>query len=139
MTPQENKRAVYNNGFKNYYYKCEHCYSENVKQVVSGGFSPPNLVCNDCKTEVINSPITIEYFGEKENKTENEVPQNIYLNRLKEQYKKYKSFEPVKDDFPSVFKKHYNDYKAMRLFCLDTQLVSFNDIEVMENEVNQSF
>ena len=29
-----------------------------------------------------------------------------------------------------------NDYFGMRLFCLDTQLISFNDIEVMENEVN---
>lgn len=27
----------------------------------------------------------------------------------------------------------------MREFCLDTQLVSFNDIEAMEYEVNQSF
>ena len=31
------------------------------------------------------------------------------------------------------------DYLAMRLFCLDTQLISFNDIEAMEYEVNQSF
>jgi len=30
-------------------------------------------------------------------------------------------------------------YQAMRLFCLDTQLISFNDIEIMENEINSSF
>ena len=58
----------------------------------------------------------------------NQIESNIYLNRLKEQYK--------------IFKKdriHFESYYAMRLFCLDTQLISFNDIEVMEYEVNQSF
>jgi len=63
--------------------------------------------------------------------------ENIYLNRLKEQYKKFKGFE--KEGYEYVIKKHYNDYQAMRLFCLDTQLISFNDIELMEFEVNQSF
>ena len=58
----------------------------------------------------------------------NQIESNIYLNRLKEQYKMFK-----KD------KIHYESYYAMRLFCLDTQLISFNDIEVMEYEVNQSF
>ena len=64
--------------------------------------------------------------------------ENIYLNRLKEQYKKMLS---KKQGY--FYLEGYNrlsqDYLAMRLFCLDTQLISFNDIEAMENEVNQSF
>ena len=59
---------------------------------------------------------------------ENKITENIYLNRLKEQYKMFK-----KD------KIHYESYYAMRLFCLDTQLISFNDIELMESEINSSF
>lgn len=64
--------------------------------------------------------------------------ENIYLNRLKKQYKKYKeSFRlPTGQD---EFYKRKDYYSAMRLFCLDTQLLSFNDIEQMEFEVNQSF
>ena len=60
--------------------------------------------------------------------------ENIYLNRLKEQYIE------VKRNFISnadLYRK--TRYNAMREFCLDTQLISFNDIEVMENEVNSSF
>ena len=73
----------------------------------------------------------IEEIFRKENKTE-----NIYLNRLKEQYKTTQK---------SVlnYNRNLQDYNAMRLFCLDTQLISFNGIELMENkvdiEVNQSF
>lgn len=67
-----------------------------------------------------------------------QVEENIYLNRLKEQYIHHKkSFDlPLTSDEMFKRKDYYN---AMRLFCLDTQLVSFNDIEVMESEVNQSF
>ena len=35
--------------------------------------------------------------------------------------------------------KNCYEYDAMRLFCLDTQLISFNDIELMESEINSSF
>lgn len=59
---------------------------------------------------------------------------NIYLNRLKEQYKEYKNAK-----VEQIKKKYYSSYANMRLFCLDTQLVSFSDIEQMEFEVNQSF
>lgn len=155
MTPQKNKREVYNNGFKSYYYKCECCGSENVAQVPSGGFSPPNLVCNSCQKSVKNNPITIEYLGEKEMKhilkeatkrttcasermgfiTAIEWQKEVALNRLKEQYKKYKQNY---NNGKTILKESY-EYFAMRLFCLDTQLVSFNDIELMEFEVNQSF
>ena len=75
----------------------------------------------------------IEEIWRKEVKTGNEVPQNIYLNRLKEQYKlAIKEYQTEMVKFKVV--EHYN---AMRLFCLDTQLVSFNDIEAMEYEVNK--
>ena len=64
--------------------------------------------------------------------------ENIYLNRLKEQYKQMLS-KKQGDFYLEGYNRLSQDYLAMRLFCLDTQLVSFNDIEVMENEVNQSF
>ena len=71
----------------------------------------------------------IEEIWRKEVKTE-----NIYLNRLKEQYKQINEKQSV-----DSFSFHKIRYDAMRLFCLDTQLVSFNDIEVMEHEVDSSF
>ncbi len=57
------------------------------------------------------------------------------LDRLKQQYeevltKKNGGF------YLEGFSKLFNDYKAMRLFCLDCELLSFNDIEAMEYEVN---
>lgn len=68
----------------------------------------------------------------------NQIESNIYLNRLREQYKKLKEFK-ANQTTPDEFWKRKDYYDAMRLFCLDTQLVSFNDIEVMEHEVNSSF
>ena len=68
--------------------------------------------------------IYVEFLESKIYTKENKTEENIYLNRLKEQYKQMLS------------KKQGDFYLAMRLFCLDTQLVSFNDIEVMENEIN---
>ena len=64
----------------------------------------------------------------------NQIESNIYLNRLKEQYIKAQELWNGR-----LILKNCYEYDAMRLFCLDTQLISFNDIEVMENEVNQSF
>ena len=64
--------------------------------------------------------------------------ENIYLNRLKEQYKQMLS-KKQGDFYLEGYNRLSQDYLAMRLFCLDTQLISFNDIEVVENEVNQSF
>lgn len=72
----------------------------------------------------------IEEIFRKENKTE----ENIYLNRLKEQYIKAQELWNGK-----LILKNCYEYDAVRLFCLDTQLISFNDIEAMEYEVNQSF
>jgi hypothetical protein len=71
---------------------------------------------------------------------EAEVPQtkykaplvNKYLARLREQYRATK-----KDDAPTVQLQGLREvaYRAMRLFCRDTDLISFNEIEMMEWEV----
>ena len=66
------------------------------------------------------------------------LKENIYLNRLKEQYKQMLS-KKQGDFYLEGYNRLSQDYLAMRLFCLDTQLISFNDIEVMENEINSSF
>ena len=91
---------------------------------------------NDHSIKVcLNTNISIEEFDKKINNLES----NKYLDRLKQQYKiaqrldaPYKWLQELRD----------SDYQAMRLFCLDCELVSFNDIEIMEyevnNEVNQS-
>lgn len=62
------------------------------------------------------------------------VNQNIYLNRLKEQYK-----ETKKEESNLIKTLRVSNYTGMRNFCLDCELLSFNDIELMENEVNSSF
>jgi len=70
----------------------------------------------------------------------------VILNRLREQYKSFCKIKKVteinKTDI-RVYNSAKNYYNAMRLFCLDCELVTFNDIEVMEyevnNEVNSSF
>lgn len=60
--------------------------------------------------------------------------ENIYLNRLKELYK-----FAVQNKESEFYIGRLENYQSVRAFCLDTQLVSFNDIEAMEYEVNQSF
>ena len=53
-------KYIYDNGFKNYYYTCQKCGSHKVLQVPAGGFSPPDLHCEDCGCkDVVNSPTTI--------------------------------------------------------------------------------
>jgi hypothetical protein len=65
-----------------------------------------------------------------------EEVENPYLDRLRQQYKVFKK---------AVFmnrEQQYNckiEYQAMRLFCLDCELLTFNEMELMEYEVNQSF
>ena len=56
------ERKEYNNGFKIYYYQCEHCGSESVSQIQLGGFQPPKLVCDRCDSNVTDTPIVIEYL-----------------------------------------------------------------------------
>jgi len=71
----------------------------------------------------------IEEIWQKEVKRE-----NIYLNRLKEQYK-----FAVQNEESEFYISRLENYQSVRAFCLDTQLVSFSDIEQMEYEVNSSF
>lgn len=59
----------------------------------------------------------------------------VYLDRLRRQYKT--AMEA--DGYSDARDWYINKYDAMRLFCLDCNLVSFNDIEVTEFEVNSSF
>ena len=82
--------------------------------------------------------IYVEFLESKIYTKENKTEENIYLNRLKEQYKQMLS-KKQGYFYLEGYNRLLQDYLAMRLFCLDTQLISFNDIEVMENEVNQSF
>ena len=63
----------------------------------------------------------------------NQIESNIYLNRLKEQYKKYKELKSWSEES----RYELQVYSNIRCFCLDTQLISFNDIEQMEFEVNK--
>lgn len=58
------------------------------------------------------------------------------LDRLRQEYKIVKNSESIGTKFTENYRDEYN---AIRLFCLDCELVSFNDIEVMESEVNSSF
>ena len=83
--------------------------------------------------------IYVEFLESKIYTKENKTEENIYLNRLKEQYKNYKTTEYKKYMENEDIKTLKSFYDNVRLFCLDTQLISFNDIEIMENEVNQSF
>ena len=55
---------------------------------------------------------------------------NIYLDRLKQEYKQQEVLLKIDKNLNLVI------YQVMRLFCLDTNLVSFTDIELMEYEVN---
>ena len=64
----------------------------------------------------------------------NQIESNIYLNRLKEQYK-----ETLKDESSLIKTLRVSNYTGMRNFCLDTELLDFNTIELMEFEVNSSF
>ena len=82
--------------------------------------------------------IYVEFLESKIYTKENKTEENIYLNRLKEQYKQMLS-KKQGDFYLEGYNRLSQDYLAMRLFCLDTQLISFNDIEAMEYEVNQSF
>ncbi len=77
----------------------------------------------------------IIYNGKGEQSIVNE---NKYLNRLKKQYYEVKrNFIPSENNYIQI------RYNAMREFCIDCKLLTFNDIELMEyemnNKVNKSF
>ena len=83
-------------------------------------------------TIYLHHSINVESF-ESKIKT---IDSKIYLDRLRQSYKEYKKEGSRYSDLTNRFKDFYN---AERLFCLDTCLLSFNDIEVMENEINNLF
>jgi hypothetical protein len=68
-----------------------------------------------------------------------QVDESKYLDRLRQQYKNYKSVESKKYMEDEDIRTLKGFYDSVRLFCLDCELVSFNDIETMEYEVNSSF
>ena len=91
---------------------------------------------NDITIYLYNS-INVESFDSKIKA----INSSIYLDRLKEQYLELNQYQnkfvdSIKRDKAIELLDYYN---AMRLFCLDTCLLSFNDIEVMEYEINLLF
>jgi hypothetical protein len=56
------------------------------------------------------------------------------IERLRQQYKQLKEKQSI-----DSLNFHKIRYDAMRLFCLDCELLTFNDIELMEFEVDESF
>ena len=128
MTPQELKTVEINT-------RVFHRKEELILTVVNVvGFTKEGRIyipCADDKNNIDDYCIDdlILFSGEKTEK------ENIYLNRLKEQYKKYKELKSWSEES----RYELQVYSNIRCFCLDTQLISFNDIEIMENEVNQSF
>ena len=63
----------------------------------------------------------------------NTTEKNIYLNRLKELYKYV-----VRNEKSEFYIGRLENYQSVRAFCLDTGIVSYDDVESMEDEVNQS-
>ena len=55
------------------------------------------------------------------------------LERLKKEYEKYFL---LNDDLIDLKKRYLRTYSDMRLFCLDCELLTFNEIELMEFEVD---
>lgn len=60
--------------------------------------------------------------------------ENKCLDRLRQQY-----LETKKEESTMIKTLRVSNYTGMRNLCLDCELVSFNDIELMESEVNSSF
>lgn len=59
------------------------------------------------------------------------------IDRLRQQYKLVS--EARKLCWQHTQKLRENDYYGMRLLCLDCELVSFSEIELMEFEVDNEF
>lgn len=89
---------------------------------------------NSSITVYLHYAIDIESFDNKIKA----IDSSVYLDRLKKQYLELKQYQnkfvdSIKRDKAIELLDYYN---AMRLFCLDTGLLSFNDIEGMEFEIN---
>lgn len=68
----------------------------------------------------------IEEIWRKETQTE-----NIYLNKLKEQYRNFYSTK--------YSRQKEVEYEAVCLFCINTNLISLEEIQAMQSEVISSF
>ena len=66
-----------------------------------------------------------------------EKQKEVVLNRLKQEYVSFRKSTQIFHGVEQV--KNKVRYNAMRLFCLDCSLLSFNEIEIMEFEVDSSF
>jgi hypothetical protein len=55
------------------------------------------------------------------------------IERLRQEYKEIIKFA----DWSEVKREKRESYQTMRLFCIDCSLLSFAEIEKMENEVEQ--
>jgi len=62
---------------------------------------------------------------------------DIYLNRLKQQYLTFIQISKLNNEGHKTI--NASVYSAMRLFCLDCSLLSFAEIEVMENECDNLY
>ena len=78
---------------------------------------------NNSITVYLHHAIDVESFESKIKA----IDSKVYLDRLREQYKR------TKEPYNGLEGTRYN---AIRLFCIESSLLSFNDIEVMEFEIN---
>lgn len=89
---------IYNNGFKYYYYKCQKCDSASVSLMHVGGFQPADLICDNCKSEVINSKYDIIDYSV-------DLVDDIVVDKITKNLKK---IEVVEDIYPlTIVKMRY--------------------------------
>lgn len=62
------------------------------------------------------------------------MEESKYLKRLRRDYKLLQERA-----LPNTTTIRTTQYNTLRQFCLDTNLISFNDLEVMEHEVDSLF
>ena len=86
---------------------------------------------NNSITIYLHHAIDVESFDNKIKA----IDSGVYLDRLRKEYNHFKSLKIGSKKQGLQIDRYYN----MRLFCLDTCLLSFNDIEVMEYEINLLF
>lgn len=92
---------IYNNGFKYYYYKCQKCDCVSVSLMHVGGFQLGDLICDNCKSEVINSKYDIiDYSVDSVDLVDDIVVDKITKN--------LKKIEVVEDIYPlTIVKMNY--------------------------------
>ena len=140
MTPQEtfnalmqgNKVKLTDDAFKGFLDEFESYQPKPDNDFLINSIEESSVSLYNYNTQEVYYDMDFDCIVLSGDKTEtNEVPQNIYLNRLKELYK-----FAVQNEESEFYIGRLENYQSVRVFCLDTQLVSFNDIELIENEVN---